>query len=98
MRKNSRKKQGRFFQSLFQVPSFIRASSADEEAFSLLFEYQGEFPAISVVKSDSFQMAFKDAATILTGIEFKYMSLCLVFSILPNFYEIKTNFPQNYNV
>ena len=45
MRKNSRKKQGRFFQSLFQVPSFIRASSADEEAFSLLFEYQGEFPA-----------------------------------------------------
>ena len=44
-KKNSRKKQGRFFQSLFQVPSFIRASSADEEAFSLLFEYQGEFPA-----------------------------------------------------
>ena len=28
----------------------------------------------------------------------KYMSLCLVFSILPHFYEIKTNFPQNYNV
>ena len=53
---------------------------------------------ISVVNSDSFQTAFEDAASILTGIECKYMSLCLVFSILPNFYEIKTNFPQNYNV
>ena len=54
---------------------------------------------ISVVKSDSFQMAFDAAAAaILTGIECKYMTLSLVFSILPNFYEIKTNFPQNYNV
>ena len=43
-------------------------------------------------------MAFDAAAAILTGIECKYMTLCLVFSILPNFYEIKTNFPQNYNV
>ena len=53
---------------------------------------------ISVVKSDSLETAFEDAAAILTGIECKYMSLCLLFSILPNFYEIKTNFPQNYNV
>ena len=49
MRKNSRKKQGRFFQSLFQVLSFnirdFRNSSADKEAFSLLFECQGKFPA-----------------------------------------------------
>ena len=52
---------------------------------------------ISVVKSDSLETAFEDAAAILTGIECKYMS-CLFFSILPNFYEIKTNFPQNYNV
>ena len=37
-------------------------------------------------------MAFDAAAAILTGIEFEYMTLCLVFSILPNFYEIKTNF------
>ena len=43
-------------------------------------------------------MAFAAASAILTGIECKYMTLCLVFSILPNFYEIKTNFPQNYNV
>ena len=43
-------------------------------------------------------MAFDAAAAILTGIECKYMTLCSVFSILPNFYEIKTNFPQNYNV
>ena len=43
-------------------------------------------------------MAFDAAAAILTGIECKCMTLCLVFSILPNFYEIKTNFPQNYNV
>ena len=49
-------------------------------------------------KFDSYQTAFEDVAVILTGIECKYMSLCLVFSILPNFYEIKTNFPQNYNV
>ena len=43
-------------------------------------------------------MAFDAAAAaILTGIECKYMTLSLVFSILPNFYEIKTNFPQNYN-
>ena len=41
MGKNNRKKQGSFFQSLFQVPSFnirdFRASSTDKEAFSLLF-------------------------------------------------------------
>ena len=43
-------------------------------------------------------MAFDNDAAILTGIECKYMTLCLVFSILPYFYEIKTNFPQNYNV
>ena len=43
-------------------------------------------------------MVFDAAAAILTGIECKYMtSLRLVFSILPNFNEIKTNFPQNYN-
>ena len=53
---------------------------------------------ITVVKIDGYQTAFEDVAAILTGIECKYMSLCLVFSILPNFYEIKTNFPQNYNV
>ena len=54
---------------------------------------------ISVVESDSFQAAFDAASAILTGIEcIKYMTLCLVVSILPNFYEIKTNFPQNYNV
>ena len=43
-------------------------------------------------------MAFEAAAAaaILTGIECKHMtSLCLVFSILLNFYEIKTNFAQN---
>ena len=45
---------------------------------------------ISVVKSDSFQRAFEDADVILTGIKCKYMSSCLVFSILPSFYEIKT--------
>ena len=43
-------------------------------------------------------LVFDAAAAILTGIECKYMTLSLVFSILPNFYEIKTNFPQNYNV
>ena len=47
--KNNRKKQGSFSQSLFQVSSFntrdFRASSTDEEAFSLLFECQGKFPA-----------------------------------------------------
>ena len=32
-----------------------------------------------------------DAAAILTGIECKYMTSCLVLSILPNFYEINTN-------
>ena len=53
---------------------------------------------ITVVKIDSYQTAFEDVAAILTGIECKYMSLCLVFSILPNFYEIKTNFPQNYEL
>ena len=43
---------------------------------------------ITVVKIDTYQTAFEDVAAILTGIECKYMSLCLVFSILPNFYEI----------
>ena len=47
--KNNRQKQGSFFQSLFQVHSFnirdFRASSADEEAFSLLFECQEQFRA-----------------------------------------------------
>ena len=49
MGKNNRQKQGSFFQSLFQVHSFnirnFRASSADEEAFSLLFECQEQFRA-----------------------------------------------------
>ena len=49
MGKNNRKKQGSFFQSWFQVPSFnirdFRVSTAEEEAFSLLFECQGKFPA-----------------------------------------------------
>ena len=49
MGKNNRQKQGSFFQSLFQVYSFnirdFRASSADEEAFSLLFECQEQFRA-----------------------------------------------------
>ena len=48
-RNYNRKKQGSFFQSLFQVSSFnirdFRASSTGEEAFSLLFECQGNFPA-----------------------------------------------------
>ena len=43
-------------------------------------------------------MAFDAVAAILTGIECNYMTLCLDFSILPNFYEVKTKFPQNYNV
>ena len=47
---------------------------------------------ITVVKIDSYQTECEDVAAILTGIECKYMSFCLVFSILPNFYEIKTNF------
>ena len=102
MGKNNRKKQGSFFQSLFQVSSFnirdFRASSTDEEAFSLLFECQGKFPATFRQLKRQFSMAFDAAAAILTGIECKCMTLCLVFSILPNFYEIKTNFPQNYNV
>ena len=46
----------------------------------------------------AFAAAAAAAAAILTGVECKCMTLCLVFSILPNFYEIKTNFPQNYNV
>ena len=86
---------------MFQVSSFnvrdFRASSTDEEDISLRTSREVSCH-ISVVKSDSFQMAFDAAAAILTGIECKYMTLCLVFSILPNFYEIKTNFPQNYNV
>ena len=49
MGKNIRKKQGSFFPSLFPVSSFnirdFRASSTDEEGFSLLFECQGKFPA-----------------------------------------------------
>ena len=53
MGKNNRQKQGSFFQSLFQVHSFnirdFRASSADEEAFSLLFECQEQFRATLVV-------------------------------------------------
>ena len=103
MGKNNRQKQEGFFQSLIQVHSFnirdFRASSADKLSLSLLFELQEQFgELITVVKIDSYQTAFEDVAAILTGIECKYMSLCLVFSILPNFYEIKTNFPQNYNV
>ena len=39
MGKNNRKKQGSFFQSLFQVSSF------NIRDFSLLFECQGKFPA-----------------------------------------------------
>ena len=103
MGKNNLKKQGSFFQSLFQVPSFnirdVRANSADEEAFRLAFWMSREVSChISVVKSDNFQTASENAAAILTGMECKYMSFCLVFSILPNFYEIKANFPQSYNV
>ena len=49
MGKNNRQKTRELFQSLFQVHSFnirdFRASSADEEAFSLLFECQEQFRA-----------------------------------------------------
>ena len=49
MGKNNREKQGSFFQSVFQVPSFnisdFRASSTHEEAFALLFECQRKFLA-----------------------------------------------------
>ena len=53
MGKNNRKKQGSFFQSLFQVPSLnirdFQASSTEEEAFCLLFECQGKFPATFIL-------------------------------------------------
>ena len=34
---------------------------------------------------------------ILITIEFKYMLLCAFFNSLPNFFDIETNFPRNYN-
>ena len=55
-------------------------------------------PVRTPMKKRQFQTAFEDTPAILTGIEQKYSSSCLIFSILPNFFETKTNFPQNYNV
>ena len=103
MGKNNRQKQGSFFKACSRS---TRSISGTSEVAVLM---KKPFPCflnvksavlchITVVKIDSYQTAFEDVAAILTGIECKYMSLCLVFSILPNFYEIKTNFPQNYNV
>ena len=99
MEKNNRKKHGAFFKA------FSRSSRSISGTSELAVPTKKPSPCflnvkevschISVVKSDSFQTAFEDATAILTGIECKYMSLCLLFSIVPNFHEIKTNFPQN---
>ena len=44
-----------------------------------------------------FGRAFEEAAAILIAIEGKYMLLCAFFNSLPNFFDIETNFPRNYN-
>ena len=44
-----------------------------------------------------FGRAFEEAAAILIAIEYKYMLLCAFFNSLPNFFDIETNFPRNYN-
>ena len=69
-----------------------------KKPFPCFLNVKSSFVPRTVVKIDSYQTGFEDIAAILKGIECKYMPLCLVFSILPNFYEIKTNFPQKYNV
>ena len=49
------------------------------------------------IKSLSFWRVFEEAAAILIAIECKYMLLRAFFNSLPNFFDIETNFPQNYN-
>ena len=50
------------------------------------------------IKSVSFWNGFEEGAAILTGIECKYMFLSFYFNSLPNFFDIGTNFPGNYNM
>ena len=49
------------------------------------------------IKSLSFWRVFEEAAAILIAIECKYMLLRAFFNSLPNFFDIETNFPRNYN-
>ena len=100
MGKNNRKKQGAFFKAFSRSPHSISRTfelAVPTKKPSCFLNIKGSFLPISVVKLTVFKRPSKmlppswQASNVST-------SLCLVFSILPNIYEIKTNFPQNYNV
>ena len=57
----------------------------------------GNFWQSESIKSLSFWKGLWRTAAILIAIECKYMLLCAFFNSLPNFLEIETNFPRNYN-
>ena len=77
MGKNNRKKQGAFFKAFSRSPHSISRTfelAVPMKKPSCFLNIKGSFLHISVVKLvNSFQLAFEDAATILTGIKCKYV-------------------------
>ena len=91
---NKRKKIWALKKAWFSVPTF-----SIWEFQSLIIERSlSEGWELLAKWIDKIYIILEGPATILVAIECKYMLLCSFFTSLPNFFDIETHFPRNYNI